>query len=319
MADARNIVMQEYARARSGWMEDARVGSTARETQELALSGWMLPEEERGRCAAAGCNAQSSFWKRAVRPVFEGQWACSKECTRALVAAEIQRQMRLLAGATATEHRHRIPLGLVLLNRGLITQTQLRMALEAQRAAGCERIGYWLEQVCGISEERITMALASQWNRPVLSAEGFAAQRMALVMPEPLRKQLRALPLRVAAGRMLYLGFEQEIHAAGVRAVERMCGLRVESGVVAGEAAKQVDAALSAAGSVACEEERCADAGELCQQIVGLLRKMQPVASRLVAIDGAWWLRMWLERGAVGPYGTLPLTGEDVVDHLFRM
>jgi hypothetical protein len=193
------------------------------------------------------------------------------------------------------------------------------MALEAQRAAGQERIGYWLEQVCGVSQERITTAVASQWNRPVLSAEGFLAHRMALVMPECLRLQLRALPLRVAAGRILYVGFEQEVHAAGVRAVERMTGLRVESGLVASEPAIRVDAGLRAAVSVECSEERCAGTAELCERVVAVLRKTQPVASRLVSVDGTWWLRLWLERGAVGPYGTLPLSGEDVADHIFRV
>ncbi len=40
------------------------------------------------------------------------------------------------------------------------------------------------------------------------------------------------LPLRVAAGRILYLGFEDRLDPALALAVERMTGLRVESGLV---------------------------------------------------------------------------------------
>jgi hypothetical protein len=41
-----------------------------------------------------------------------------------------------------------------------------------------------------------------------------------------------ALPLRVAAGRLLYLGFEDRLDPVVALAVERMSGLRVESGLV---------------------------------------------------------------------------------------
>ena len=41
-----------------------------------------------------------------------------------------------------------------------------------------------------------------------------------------------ALPLRVAAGKILYLGFEDRLDPALALAVERITGLRVESGLV---------------------------------------------------------------------------------------
>lgn len=321
-SSAQSTAMSEYTLARLEWraQEDVSPRAISREPAEsVAQSGWMLPEGQRMRCAAPECGAHSPFWKKAVRPVFEGQWACGKDCLRVLVGAEVQRQMRRMGVALSAGHRHRIPLGLVLLNRGLITHAQLRMALEAQRTTGQERIGYWLEQLCGVSQESVTRALAAQWNRPVLSAEGFAADRMALTMPGCLRRQVRALPLRIAAGKILYIAFEQQLHAAAVRAVERMAGLRVESGVLAQDAATRIDAELRGATAAACVEERIHGASDLCAQVVSVLRRTQPVASRLVNFEGAWWLRVWLERGSVGPYGTLPRTGEDVMDYIFRL
>ena len=43
-----------------------------------------------------------------------------------------------------------------------------------------------------------------------------------------------ALPLRVAAGKILYLGFEDRLDPVLALALERMTGLRVESGLVQG-------------------------------------------------------------------------------------
>ena len=74
-----------------------------------------------------------------------------------------------------TPHRHRVPLGLVLLAQGWITHPQLQTALEAQRASGQGRIGDWLTQSCGLPEERITRGLGVQWSCPVLGTDGIFA------------------------------------------------------------------------------------------------------------------------------------------------
>ena len=52
-------------------------------------------------------------------------------------------------------------------------------------------------------------------------------------MPRLFVDAFGALPLRVAAGKLLYLGFEDRLDPILALAVERMSGLRVESGLVA--------------------------------------------------------------------------------------
>ena len=51
-------------------------------------------------------------------------------------------------------------------------------------------------------------------------------------MPRLFVDAFGALPLRVAAGKILYLGFEDRLDPALALALERMTGLRVESGLV---------------------------------------------------------------------------------------
>jgi len=52
---------------------------------------------------------------------------------------------------------------------------------------------------------------------------------------------------------------------------------------------------------------------------VDALHKLQPVASRIVRLRDRYWMRLWLERGAFGKNGTLPATGDDVVDLVLRI
>ncbi len=121
-------------------------------------------------CANPGC---SSGWLKLFRPrstpVFEGGWCCSEACVRAVVEVALRREMDAPGMGSGT-HRHRIPLGLAMLERGWITGGQLRGALEAQKAARGGRFGYWLVRNQGVSEQLVTRALGLQWSCPVLGA-----------------------------------------------------------------------------------------------------------------------------------------------------
>jgi hypothetical protein len=54
-------------------------------------------------------------------------------------------------------------------------------------------------------------------------------------------------------------------------------------------------------------------------RITAVLEQKQPIASRLVRLHQYYWLRMWLESGALGKVGSLPATGEDVRDYVFAV
>lgn len=297
------------------WTPSTSVQAGSREP----VKGFLLEPGAREICALPGCESRLKFWKRSARPVFEGQWACSRGCALKLVQSAIRKQMGATASASEPgSHRHRIPLGLVLLDRGIVTQYQLRQALDAQRHAGRGRIGYWLEETCGIAPEKITLALAAQWNRPVLSSKGFTPETMSVVLPETLRKESRLLPLRIAAGKILYVAFVDEVDVTAISALERMSGLVVESGLLPHDEFAAAEARLDFIRGTQFREEPVADATELSERVVATLFAEQPVASRLVAVRGGWWLRLWLERAASGTVGTLPATGEDVLDVFFR-
>jgi len=276
------------------------------------------PESER-MCGAPGCSGGWTMpWKNRRRPIFEQEWGCSSKCIRALVRSAVRRETGdAVPGNRDEGHRHRVPLGLVLLAQGWISHPQLQTALDAQRANGQGRIGDWLTQSCGLEEERITRGLSVQWSCPVLSMGGFSAASMALVMPKRLIEEFGLVPLRVAGSSLLYLAFEERMNAAAALGVEQMSGLTVESGLLPAKQFVQARDAVLAADSVPATITVAADRDALTAGIVRAVEQAQPIATKLVRIHQYYWLRMWLETGATAGVGQVPPSPEDVEDHLF--
>jgi len=272
-------------------------------------------------CGNQECSRWMRPWEDRRRPIFEKDWGCTPRCVKALVRAAVQREQG--EGHTENDHghhRHRVPLGLVLLAQGWITHPQLRHALEVQRRAGTGRIGRWLIDECGLQEERVTRALSVQWRCPVLPMEGFDPQKMALAVPRVLIERLRIVPLRIAAERILYLAFEDHLDASAAFAIGQMSGLKVESGLMVGTELKRARERLLDCDFVDAIHEYVVEAETISESIAALLSKTQPKASRLIRVHQFYWLRMWLESGAMGTVdGGIPVSKEDVIDRIYTI
>ncbi|HEV2618907.1 MAG TPA: hypothetical protein VGU23_03100, partial [Acidobacteriaceae bacterium] len=63
----------------------------------------------------------------------------------------------------------------------------------------------------------------------------------------------------------------------------------------------------------------------LARKIASDITGIQPRASRMVRVHDFYWLRMWLETGAMSrvegriPSGGIPATREDVVDRIYSV
>jgi hypothetical protein len=158
-----------------------------------------------------------------------------------------------------------------------------------------------------------------QWGCPVLTTEGFSSEAMALVMPKMFVEKFGLLPLRVAGSRILYLGFADRLDASAAFATEQMTALKVESGVVEGAQFEAARSRLLAHDGVEIKLEAAENKDAMAARITAILEQKQPIASRLVRLHQYYWLRMWLESGALGKAGSIPATGEDVKDHVFTV
>jgi len=298
----------------SRWTRDVYTPSLGTESS-VAVG----PSPQRRLCGNVECaSTWTAPWRNRRRPIFEGQWGCSGRCVLAMVKAAVNRELGE-GEETVVPHRHRVPLGLVMLAQGWITHPQLRQALEAQRANGSGRIGDWLVAECGLETEQITRGLSMQWSCPVLSTKGFEPEAIALAVPRIFVKEFGALPLRVAGHRILYLAFEDRLDASTALAVEQMTELKVESGLMDTSQFREARTTLLQCDAVEANLEAATSTASLAARITAILEQKQPVAARLVRLHQYYWLRTWLENGAMGSDGSLPRTNEDVSDHIFTI
>jgi hypothetical protein len=197
-------------------------------------------------------------------------------------------------GSAGEGHRHRIPLGLVMLEQGWITQQDLRAALAAQRVSGSGKLGHWLVRQQSVSEELVTRALGLQWGCPVLGMELHSPEGLTALVPRLFVDAFGALPLRVAAGKILYLGFEDRLDPALALAVERITGLRVESGLVQESLFGPAHARMLEARFPAVELIETVTEPALATALTKAVERTRPVEARLARVHDCLWLRMWL-------------------------
>jgi hypothetical protein len=305
---------------RSTWEGDTcKLSQPATGLLETKLPAWAVPEHAKV-CAHTDCAGgwRTSWWRRR-RPLFEGQWTCSGRCVLAIVRATVRREMGEGVPTAPIPHRHRVPLGLLMLAQGWITQEQLRHSLDAQRERGAGRIGDWLKSECGLEAEQVTRGLSMQWGCPVLTMDGFMPETMALVMPGLFVERFGLVPLRVAGARILYIGSADRLDASVALALEKMTDLKVEGGVIEEAQFEGARSRLLASDSIETKQESFADNDAMIGRITALLERNQPVASRFARVHQFYWLRMWLESGTQGRVGSLPPTSEDMIDYLFTV
>jgi hypothetical protein len=244
-------------------------------------------------CANPDCGSGwLHLWRSRSAPVFEGGWSCSRACTAARVQAAVGRELEG-RGRAQESHRHRVPLGLVMLEQGWISSAQLRQALGAQKVAGEGRLGHWLIRQQGVSEQLVTRALGLQWSCPVLALEFLDAEALTALVPRLFVDAFGALPLRVAAGKLLYMGFEDRLDPVLALAVERMTGLRVESGLVEGSGFRPAHARLLSAKFPPVELIEASSEPAAIHALARSVERARPAESRLVRVHDCLWLRMW--------------------------
>ncbi len=232
------------------------------------------------------------LWRSRQTPIFEGRWACSPACTQAFMARAVSREMAG-AGDPVPTHAHRVPLGLMLLSQGLITHAQLRQALESQREAGAGRIGTWLVRHHAASESQVTRALSLQWSCPVFTLEQYRPDTLGSVVPRLLLDTFGVLPLRIVDSRVLYIAFEDRIDHCVSLGLERMTGLRVESGLMASSEFTRAHTRLLAGTFPKSRLLGSTDVDGLSGSLAGIVEASTPTESRLVRIHDLLWLRCW--------------------------
>ncbi|HTU49452.1 MAG TPA: hypothetical protein VMF56_02600 [Acidobacteriaceae bacterium] len=246
-------------------------------------------------CMNADCRTSwLRLWRRRNVPRFEGQWACSADCMRVLIENAVERELGDGTPLEPKKHKHRIPLGLLMLSQGWITQEQLRRALDSQREAGGKaRIGKWLMQQCNLSEEQVTRALSMQWGCPVLSFSGHAPEAMSTLIPRLLLDTYGMVPLRNGSSRLAYLAFEDRVDSSVALAAERMNGIHVEPGVVTSSQFLRVQERMMRGPFPKTQLMEAKSSTVVAKELAAVIERMRPHQARLVRMHRYFWLRVW--------------------------
>ena len=189
------------------------------------------------RCENDRCTRKGDLWpvvrRRSSGIQLDGRWLCGSSCFEASVSAILERTVPY--ASRWKPKTHRIPIGLVLLSRGTIRETQLREALELQRQDGSQRLGAWLQQTGAATEDEITFALAAQWGCPVFPlARERSFLQCATMLPMALIRSARMLPVYLSRDRSsVYIAFVDGIDHSWLRSAEEMLGCRTVPCIVA--------------------------------------------------------------------------------------
>lgn len=243
------------------------------------------------------CKPGWSHWlsrKSSKRPIFEEKWACSESCLMEYVAAAVEREGNAVAHRSIAP-RHRIPLGLALLQDGLITQAELQDARTAQQEAGYGQIGLWLQRTCGISEWALLRTLAKQWSCSLLHEPSKVEHAVYRSVPIKIARSLQAIPVGFSSRGEIQLGYRDVPDASLAYAVERMNRIPVEQGFLGTGAFENCQKLFEESSRIPTIEASVSSESLLVPTIVRQLNDLQPIRSKLVRIHQMYWLRAWLE------------------------
>lgn len=247
-------------------------------------------------CGQPGCSLARRLWRRVrwwngtIR--LHGMRYCAPQCFEHAAGQRFRHICSLSAPAQAVQHR--IPLGLLMLSRGQLSNRQLRSALEAQRASGSHRLGEWLEKLGFADEQQITTALGLQWACPVLPARVNLDYRCVRLIPFRILQSYRMLPIQfVEATRTFYVAFSEGIDYGVLNAVEQMLDCRTEACLVnrstMDQALEQIGRDRSAADLLF---EGWRHALEMAHITTGYVLKLGAQNVRVVACGHYIWVRL---------------------------
>ena len=174
------------------------------------------------RCSDPSCQKRTFSrivpWKQ-LGYFLGGRWFCTPECLEHAAKTEV---LTLLNSHQNPAPRpRRIPLGLILLSRGVITAEQLSSALNEQRQSG-ENFGEVLIKLGFADEMQVTSAVASQWGHPVFRMKpGHTSVKIRI--PHLLMDLYRMVPVHFTeVGSRLLMGFLRTPQHAALRTIEHM-------------------------------------------------------------------------------------------------
>jgi hypothetical protein len=216
------------------------------------------------------------------------QWFCSPRCLE-------ESLHDLLLGYFFEERRPApirtaMPMGLMMLARGIISDPQLRDAIAMQRSSG-EKIGACLQRMGCVTYDDIASAIATQWACPVFPAESVQSG-CSMLVPLSLIERYRMFPVHlVGQGRRLFVGFCDKVNHTALIGIQHMLGCDTEACIIPEPKFFEVldYRKRDTTGEVAVSRPHTA--AETARMILSYAQQTAAEAIRVRAMEGNIWVR----------------------------
>ena len=252
-------------------------------------------------CADRDCSLSRSFWRRfrGRHGGFElnGKWYCAAQCFQHATESRVSQLLNARPGPTRVLHR--IPLGLLLLSRGQLNNTQLRSALARQQIQNATPLGALLTQMGYTDEQQVTAALAAQWACPTLSGGMRPDAACEGLLPARIIEHFRVLPVRFTERtRTFCVAFSEGINYPLLYTIDSLLDCRTEACVIS---RREMDCYLrtrkyDAGRDVFFDHQK--KASEIAHILVGYALKSGAEKVRVAGCERYIWARLE-QRGEV--------------------
>jgi len=267
-----------------------------------ALSKW----RDWPQCANSACTAKSLMHavskRNAGMRLFE-QWFCGPDCFE---AGARQRIVELLSLRSTQEKppAMRMPLGLLLLSRGVLTQEQIKVALDQQRQTGAN-FGEVVQELGFATQQHVTAAVAAQWACPVFSP-GDRPLPQEVHIPGCLLQMYGMLPVHFSEiGRRLMVGFVSRVQHHILYTIEQITSCTATPCFISASEYRKHMQSLAAAE---VENELVFDRNNSTAEIAKLVRNYVNQTGAAEARFGMCRDHLWVR-----------ILGRQEMDLLFRM
>jgi hypothetical protein len=199
------------------------------QTFDLLLLFTKMIGVETKRCPADGCGrwfTRKYVDDRRVGIYMRDCWYCSSSCFRR--AAEQRFSQLLSSGITSASHMPRMPLGLLLISRGVVSSDQLQLAAVEQKKTGKD-LGEVLVSLGSLSAKQLASARAAQWDCPVFAVPKGSVTN-PIRIPRTILEGHSMVPLHYAAAtNSLLVGFVQSVEYGPLYTIERITGCKTQA------------------------------------------------------------------------------------------
>jgi hypothetical protein len=193
------------------------------ETMPAWAAGLKAITSKCGTCQRSWAMRQISTRNAGIR--MHDCWYCSPRCFT--LAAEKAISQLLTSKPEHPNHAARMPLGLLLISRGLLTSEKLKEVTSEQKEAGGD-IGELLVGRGIVTEKQVTACRATQWGCPVFSLPKDGV-RSIIQVPPTLIQLYAMIPLHyVAATNLLLVGFVHGVEYGLLYVIEQITGCKTQ-------------------------------------------------------------------------------------------